>query len=83
MRAEPSGAREHPLTAADVMTVREVADLLRVPVSTVGDWARRGIIPSRKLGRRRVFVRARIEAVLLEDTREQPESQGSSGSQKW
>jgi excisionase family DNA binding protein len=59
--------RERPLTAADIMTVREVAELLRVPVSTVGDWARRGIITSRKLGRRRVFIRARIEEVLLAD----------------
>lgn len=83
MRAEPSGTRERPLTAADVMTVREVAELLRVPVSTVGDLARRGIIPSRKLGRRRVCIRARIEEVLLEDTTDQRGSRGSSGSQKW
>jgi excisionase family DNA binding protein len=58
------------------MTVREVAELLRVPASTVGDWARRGIIPSRKLGRRRVFIRARIEEVLLDDTGEQARSRG-------
>ncbi len=69
-------ARERPLTAADVMTVREVAELLRAPVSTVGDWARRGIIPSRKLDRRRVFIRARIEEVLLDDTGEQARSRG-------
>ena len=55
-----------PLTAADVMTAGEVADLLRVPRSTVEDWARRGIIPSRKIGRRRLYVRSKIEAVLLE-----------------
>jgi excisionase family DNA binding protein len=56
-----------PLTAADVMTAAEVAALLRVPQSTVEDWARRGIVPSRKVGRRRLYIRARIEALLLEE----------------
>jgi excisionase family DNA binding protein len=36
------------------MTAAEVADLLRVPKSTIEDWARRGVIPSRKIGRRRI-----------------------------
>ena len=56
-----------PLTAADVMTAAEVAALLRVPRSTVEDWARRGIVPSKKMGRRRLYVRSRIEALLLDD----------------
>jgi excisionase family DNA binding protein len=56
-----------PLTAADVMTAAEVAELLRVPKSTVEDWARRGVIPSRKIGRRRIYVRSKIEALLLDD----------------
>ncbi|MGO9759821.1 MAG: helix-turn-helix domain-containing protein [Solirubrobacteraceae bacterium] len=56
-----------PLTAADVMTAAEVAALLRVPRSTVEDWARRGIVPSKKVGRRRLYVRSRIEALLLDD----------------
>jgi excisionase family DNA binding protein len=47
------------------MTVGEVADLLHVPESTVGDWARRQVIPSLKLGRRRIFIRSKIEAILL------------------
>lgn len=59
-----------PLTAADVMTAAEVAALLRVPQSTVEDWARRGIVPSKKVGRRRLYVRSRIEALLLDDDRE-------------
>jgi excisionase family DNA binding protein len=64
----------HPLTAADVMTAAEVAALLRVPRSTVEDWARRGIVPSRKVGRRRLYIRARIEALLLgDDTELSPE----------
>jgi excisionase family DNA binding protein len=56
-----------PLTAADVMTAVEVAALMRVPKSTIEDWARRGIVPSRKVGRRRLYIRSRIEALLLDD----------------
>ena len=59
-----------PLTASDVMTAAEVAALVRVPRSTVEDWARRGIIPSKKVGRRRLYIRSRIEALLLDDDAE-------------
>jgi excisionase family DNA binding protein len=56
-----------PLSAADVMTAAEVAVLLHVSKSTVEDWARRGIVPSKKVGRRRLYIRSKIEALLLED----------------
>jgi excisionase family DNA binding protein len=59
-------ALRRPLTAADVLTAAEVADLLRVPRSTVEDWARRGAIPSRKVGRRRLYLRPSIETLLLD-----------------
>jgi excisionase family DNA binding protein len=62
-----SSTVRRPLTAADVMTAAEVAALLRVPRSTVEDWARRDIVPSRKVGRRRLYIRSRIEALLLGD----------------
>jgi excisionase family DNA binding protein len=52
------------LTADDVMTAREVARLLHTPVSTVEDWARRAILPSVKIGKRRLYIRQEIEAVL-------------------
>lgn len=65
--ARQSAPPEHPLTAADVLTAREVAALLHVPTSTVEDWARRGVIPSRKVGRRRLYLRPRIESLLLDD----------------
>jgi excisionase family DNA binding protein len=55
------------LTADDVMTGREVAELLHMPVSTVEDPARRGELPSRKVGRRRLYIRQRIEARLTSD----------------
>jgi excisionase family DNA binding protein len=63
------GGREPHLTAADVMTAGEVAVLLGVPISTVHHWARERAIPSRKIGRRRLFVRHKIEAMLLSDDR--------------
>jgi len=49
------------------MNATEVAALLRVPRSTVEDWARRGVLPSKKVGRRRLYIRSRIETVLLSD----------------
>jgi Helix-turn-helix domain len=52
------------LTADDVMTAREVAGLLHSPVSTVEDRARRGLLPSVKVGRR-LYIRRHVEDVLL------------------
>jgi excisionase family DNA binding protein len=51
--------------ADDVMTAREVALLLHAPISTVEDWVRRGILPSVKIGRRRLYIRQDIEAALM------------------
>lgn len=59
--------RRPPLAAADVMSAAEVAELMHVSKSTVEDWARRGIVPSKKVGRRRLYIRSRIETLLLED----------------
>jgi excisionase family DNA binding protein len=56
-----------PLRAEDVMTAAEVAELLHMPTSTVEHLARLGKVPSRKVGRRRLFLRPRIEALLLEE----------------
>jgi excisionase family DNA binding protein len=39
------------LTRAELMTARELADLLDVPVSTVQEWGRKGTLPRVKLGR--------------------------------
>src|SRR2546430_17666537 len=39
------------LTRDEVMTAREVADLLKMPVSTIYELARRGELPARRLGR--------------------------------
>jgi excisionase family DNA binding protein len=46
------------------MTVREVADFLRVSPQTVYTYAKRGILPSRKLGKHLVFLRPQLEDFL-------------------
>jgi excisionase family DNA binding protein len=55
------------LTGADVLTARDVAELLGIPKSTVEDWARRRMIPSHKRGRRRFFLRCEVEQWLRAD----------------
>ena len=56
-----------PLTRADILRAAEVAELLQVPVSTINDWARRGVIPSHKRGRRRFYLRSEVEDWLTND----------------
>ena len=46
------------------MTVREVADLLGIPVSTVYYLARQGQLPHSRVGRTYRFLRPRLEALL-------------------
>jgi hypothetical protein len=58
-RAKPA----HPyLTEQDMLDAGEVAALLRMPVSTVLDFARRDVIPGHKIGRRWIFLRDEIIA---------------------
>jgi excisionase family DNA binding protein len=57
----------HPtLTNDDMLDAQEVAELLRMRLSTVFDFARRGILPGHKLGRRWIFLRDEIEASVRE-----------------
>jgi excisionase family DNA binding protein len=63
----PTAAPPTSLRAEDVMTAAEVAKLLHMPTSTVEHLARVGKLPSRKVGRRRLFLRPKIEALLLEE----------------
>ena len=48
----------------ELMTADQVAELLQMRRSTVEDYARRGLLPSLKLGRHRRFVRSDVEAAL-------------------
>ncbi len=55
----------HPrLTREDVLDGRDVAELLHLPLSTVLEYARRGLLPGRKLGRRWIFLRDEVEAAV-------------------
>lgn len=52
------------LTIDELMTCSQVAQVLLIRESTVADYARRGLLPSIKLGRHRRFVRGDVEAAL-------------------
>lgn len=59
---------DRPLTRMDVLNTADVADLLSMPKSTVEDWARRGLLPSHKRGRRRFYLRWEITEWLISDS---------------
>ena len=48
----------------ELLTATQVAELLQMKRTTVEDYARRGLLPSLKLGRDRRFVRSDVEAAL-------------------
>ncbi|MBA3808931.1 MAG: helix-turn-helix domain-containing protein [Solirubrobacterales bacterium] len=52
------------LTREDVLDGRDVAELLHLPISTVLEYARRGLLPGRKLGRRWIFLQDEVEAAV-------------------
>ena len=49
---------------SELMTAGQVAELLQMKRTTIEDYARRGLLPSIKLGRHRRFVRSDIETAL-------------------
>jgi excisionase family DNA binding protein len=67
MRGSFDELSDRPITRADILRAVDVADLLGISKSTVEDWARRQLIPNRKRGRRRFFLRWEIEAWLKAD----------------
>ena len=50
----------------ELMTARDVAALLQMRLSTVEDYARRGLLPSVKVGRHRRFIRSELERAIVE-----------------
>jgi excisionase family DNA binding protein len=65
MSTIPTSIGTHPrLTREDVLDGRDVAELLHLPLSTVLEYARRGLLPGRKLGRRWIFLRDEVEATV-------------------
>lgn len=60
----PSAPPRPHLTRDDVLDAHQVADLLGMPISTALDYARRGLLPGHKIGRRWIFLRDEIEAAV-------------------
>jgi Helix-turn-helix domain len=60
------------LTREDILDGRDVSELLHLPISTVLEYARRGVLPGRKLGRRWIFLRDEIEAAVRSRPRDRP-----------
>jgi excisionase family DNA binding protein len=50
----------------ELMTAQQIAGILQMRVSTIEEYARRGLLPSIKLGRHRRFVRSDVEAAILQ-----------------
>lgn len=48
------------------MTAADTAQILGLRTSTVEDYARRGVLPSIKLGRHRRFLRSQVEQAIAE-----------------
>jgi excisionase family DNA binding protein len=57
-----------------LLTAREVAELLRLPVSTVYELARTGRLPHLRIGRAMRFSREDLEEHLAETCRSLPHS---------
>lgn len=70
MSTTPTPIPTRQLTREDVLDGRDVAELLHLPISTVLEYARRGLLPGRKLGRRWIFLRDEIEAAVRSSPRD-------------
>lgn len=66
MRNEPA---DTPLSRHDVLSAGEVAALLGLPRSTVYDYARRGLLPARQIGRTWIFRRSSLDAATRPEPR--------------
>ena len=62
------------ITRDDVLTVADVAALLDLKPHTVKEYARRGILPGRKLGRTWRFLRPELEEAIRHLPRAQEEA---------
>jgi excisionase family DNA binding protein len=81
-----TGTQRPRLTRDDVLDAQEVAELLHMPLSTVLDLARRGVLPGHKLGRRWIFLHDELELGLRHapsrngpQTRQQPPAREAAG----
>jgi excisionase family DNA binding protein len=56
----------------EILNTEEVAALFGMKRTTVADYARRGVLPSFKIGKHRRYRRSDIEAWLEEQSRPNP-----------
>lgn len=61
----------------ELLTVTEVADLLRVRPSTVYSWSETGVLPTFRVGRLLRFKRSQIEAWLTSRSNRRFDDMGS------
>ena len=64
------------LTRSELVTAREVAELIGVPSSTVHERGRNGTLPRVKLGRHVRFIRSHVEAAILRAEQGRPPRAG-------
>jgi excisionase family DNA binding protein len=55
---------QQPATADDILSVNEVAELLKLSPRTVGEYGAGGVLPSVKIGRHRRFSRRQLETLI-------------------
>ncbi len=64
VRTESGEPHQRPATAGDILSVNEVAELLKLSPRTVGEYGARGVLPSVKIGRHRRFSRRALETLM-------------------
>jgi excisionase family DNA binding protein len=62
--APDDDAPEPPDLLGEILTSEQVAQLLAMRRSTVEDYARRGVLPSIKLGRHRRYLRSDVVSTI-------------------
>jgi len=62
--APDEDAGEPPDILGEILTSEQVAQLLAMRRSTVEDYARRGVLPSIKLGRHRRYLRSDVAGLI-------------------
>ena len=65
---------------ADLLTVREAADLLNVCPQTIHEWKRAGLLSYHKLGRRTYLKHSEVLAALTGHTRSVKPSKGTKAA---
>ena len=67
LERELQGIKENfqPLQPVELLTRRETAEYLKVDLSTIWHWSKKGILPSYGIGNRVYYKRSEIEAALI------------------